>query len=147
MAKYCSNCGKEVKEGADICLNCGKMINGQTRDNVNKDPNAKSKIVGGILGILLGCFGVHNFYLGYTSKAIAQLLITLLSSPYKTGGILSLTTTFKLFLFSLSTINNCLSLSIISYVSYLFSLISAVPLIVAKSKTPDIFSLNLTEVF
>ena len=79
MAKYCSNCGKEVKEGADICLNCGKMINGQTRDNVNKDPNAKSKIVGGILGILLGCFGVHNFYLGYTSKAIAQLLITLLS--------------------------------------------------------------------
>ncbi|MDD6396035.1 MAG: NINE protein [Firmicutes bacterium] len=44
-----------------------------------KDPNAKSKIAAGILGILLGAFGVHNFYLGYTGKAIAQLLITLLS--------------------------------------------------------------------
>ena len=79
MAKYCSNCGKEVKEGADICLNCGKIINEQKRVDINRDPNAKSKIVAGILGILLGCFGVHNFYLGYTNKAIAQLLITLLS--------------------------------------------------------------------
>lgn len=79
MAKYCSNCGKEVKEGADICLNCGKIINEQRRVEINRDPNAKSKIVAGILGILLGCFGVHNFYLGYTNKAIAQLLITLLS--------------------------------------------------------------------
>ena len=79
MAKYCSNCGKEVKEGADICLNCGKIINEQKKVEINRDPNAKSKIVAGILGILLGCFGVHNFYLGYTNKAIAQLLITLLS--------------------------------------------------------------------
>lgn len=39
----------------------------------------KSKMVAGILGILLGAFGVHNFYLGYTGKAVAQLLITLLS--------------------------------------------------------------------
>ena len=39
----------------------------------------KSKVAAGILGILLGAFGVHNFYLGYTGKGIAQLLITLLS--------------------------------------------------------------------
>lgn len=39
----------------------------------------KSKVVGGILGILLGAFGAHNFYLGYKGKAIAQLLLTLLS--------------------------------------------------------------------
>ena len=37
------------------------------------------KIAAGILGILLGCFGVHNFYLGYTGKAIAQLCLSLLS--------------------------------------------------------------------
>ena len=41
--------------------------------------NRKSKIAAGVLGILLGAFGVHNFYLGYTGKAVAQLLITLLS--------------------------------------------------------------------
>jgi TM2 domain-containing membrane protein YozV len=28
------------------------------------------------LGIFLGELGVHNFYLGYTGKAVAQLLIT-----------------------------------------------------------------------
>ncbi|MFZ2539068.1 MAG: TM2 domain-containing protein [Oscillospiraceae bacterium] len=36
----------------------------------------KSKIAAGILGILLGSLGIHNFYLGYTGKAVAQLLIT-----------------------------------------------------------------------
>ena len=23
MAKFCTNCGKEINEGADFCLNCG----------------------------------------------------------------------------------------------------------------------------
>ncbi len=23
---YCSNCGNELKDGADVCLNCGKSI-------------------------------------------------------------------------------------------------------------------------
>ena len=31
------------------------------------------------MGILLGSFGVHNFYLGFTGKAVAQLLITVLT--------------------------------------------------------------------
>lgn len=39
----------------------------------------KNKVLAGLLGILLGAFGVHNFYLGYTGKAVAQLLITVLS--------------------------------------------------------------------
>lgn len=39
----------------------------------------KSKVAAGILGILLGTFGVHNFYLGYTGKAVAQLLLSLLT--------------------------------------------------------------------
>ena len=38
----------------------------------------------GLFGIFLGSFGVHNFYLGFTGKAVAQLLITILSC-----GILS----------------------------------------------------------
>ncbi|MDO5722616.1 MAG: TM2 domain-containing protein [Actinomycetaceae bacterium] len=39
----------------------------------------KSAIVAGILGILLGGLGIHNFYLGRTGLGVAQLLITLLS--------------------------------------------------------------------
>lgn len=39
----------------------------------------KSKVAAGILGILLGALGVHNFYLGYTGKGVTQLLISVLS--------------------------------------------------------------------
>ena len=53
--------------------------NGQ---NYNANPQAKSKIAAGLLGIFLGGFGVHNFYLGYTGKAVAQLLITLLTCGF-----------------------------------------------------------------
>lgn len=77
MAKFCSNCGKELNENQDVCLNCGVSIKRNNQSNNN--PNSKSKIAAGLLGIFLGAFGVHNFYLGYTGKAVAQLLITILS--------------------------------------------------------------------
>lgn len=44
----------------------------------NPGYSAKSKVGAGLLGIFLGSLGVHNFYLGYTGKAVAQLLLTLL---------------------------------------------------------------------
>ena len=82
MAKFCPNCGTELKDGAVFCANCGKEVKeqpvqGTVVGNAVKPP--KSKIAAGLLGIFLGCFGVHNFYLGYTGKAVAQLLITVLS--------------------------------------------------------------------
>lgn len=75
MAKYCSNCGNRVEEGQAVCLQCGFSL----RDNVNVDSNAKSKVVAGLLGIFLGSLGVHNFYLGRKERAMAQLLISVLS--------------------------------------------------------------------
>ncbi|RWZ68248.1 NINE protein [Labedella populi] len=47
--------------------------------NPNFDPQAKSRVVAGILGILLGAFGVHRFYLGYTGIGIAMVCITVIS--------------------------------------------------------------------
>lgn len=49
----------------------------------------KSKIVAGLLGLFLGGFGVHNFYLGYTGKAVAQLLLTLIGWIILIGPIIS----------------------------------------------------------
>lgn len=77
MAKYCTNCGKEIQENQDVCLNCGVTI--RKNNTTNSIPGAKSKIAAGLLGIFLGAFGVHNFYLGNTGKAVAQLLISVLS--------------------------------------------------------------------
>ena len=51
--------------------------------NSNVNPNPKSKLAAGLLGIFLGSLGVHNFYLGYTTKGLIQLLVTLL------GGVLT----------------------------------------------------------
>lgn len=100
MGKFCTNCGSELVSGQDKCQYCGKATNEaatnqnaqvsqeQTVQNntqtVNNQTQPKSKIAAGLLGIFLGCFGVHNFYLGYTGKAVAQLLISVLSC-----GILS----------------------------------------------------------
>ncbi len=49
----------------------------------------KSKIAAGLLGIFLGSLGVHNFYLGNTGKAVAQLLLTLIGWIIIVGPIIS----------------------------------------------------------
>jgi len=69
-ASFCPNCGFQVSEIADVCVRCGTSL-------ARIAP--KSKVLAGLLGIIFGCFGVHNFYLNYVGKAVAQLLITLLS--------------------------------------------------------------------
>ncbi len=48
------------------------------------DNKPKSKMAAGLLGIFLGTLGVHNFYLGNTGRAIAQLLISVLSCGFLT---------------------------------------------------------------
>ena len=57
-------------------------VENNTTNNTTSGSKPKSKIAAGLLGIFLGAFGVHNFYLGYTGKAVAQLLITLLSCGF-----------------------------------------------------------------
>ena len=39
--------------------------------------DAKDKLTAGLLAIFLGVFGVHKFYLGYTTSAIIMLLVSL----------------------------------------------------------------------
>ncbi len=57
MAKFCGNCGKELKEGAYACLNCGKKVV-QTSTAVPKDfdKNLIIAIVVGIIGVALIAF-------------------------------------------------------------------------------------------
>ena len=71
----CPECNTDIDKNASTCSNCGYLL----KNNKVTNQNNKSKIAAGLLGILLGCFGAHNFYLGYTGKAVAQLLITVLS--------------------------------------------------------------------
>lgn len=83
MAKFCRNCGEPLPENAYVCVKCGVRVEDAVQSsNVNTGSESKSKIAAGLLGIFLGGLGVHNFYLGYTGKAVAQLLITLLSCGF-----------------------------------------------------------------
>ena len=99
---FCKQCGKPIDDGQDLCEDCkatnanqntsNNQQNSQPQNNNvnynnynnnnNNNSNGKSKIAAGLLGIFLGAFGVHNFYLGYTGKAVAQLLITILSCGF-----------------------------------------------------------------
>lgn len=52
----------------------------------NQPYKSEKKVTAGILAILLGGFGVHKFYLGYTKAGIIQLLLSLLCI----GGLIGL---------------------------------------------------------
>ena len=60
----------------------------QNRFNQNQTPQfsvsgeAKQRLIFILLGVFLGVFGIHNFYIGNTGRGIAQLLITILSLSF-----------------------------------------------------------------
>jgi TM2 domain-containing membrane protein YozV len=70
---YCSNCGLPLEPGHRDCTRCGHI------ETAAPAPAGKSKIAAGVLALVFGGMGVHNFYLGYTGKGVAQLLISLIS--------------------------------------------------------------------
>lgn len=106
---FCKYCGKEIEDGKEVCEECASketkveetkteepkkeevVVEAPKAENNNTNTNStvnntntanttqKSKLAAGLFGIFLGSFGVHNFYLGFTGKAVAQLLITVLS--------------------------------------------------------------------
>lgn len=83
---FCKQCGKPIDDGQELCEEC-KVGANQTQNNTqnnqsyNANPNVqtapKSKMAAGLLGVFLGAWGIHNFYLGYTGKGVAQLVLTL----------------------------------------------------------------------
>lgn len=97
----CKKCGADVKEYDTICDSCGQPIERQasntnssyngstsnesytnqtyTSENTTVYKKPKSKIVAGVLGILVGAFGIHRFYLGYIGIGVIQLVLLFLS--------------------------------------------------------------------
>ncbi len=76
---FCPNCGNQTVPGAAVCTSCGvalsQVIQGEQ----------KSKMAAGLLGIFLGSIGVHNFYLGNTTRGVIQIIVTLVTCG--AGGI------------------------------------------------------------
>lgn len=57
------------------------------RTNVPIYIRRRSRLTFILLGVFFGAFGGHNFYAGYTKRAVIQLLITVLTCSF--GGIIS----------------------------------------------------------
>ena len=74
---FCYNCGQQADPLAVVCVKCGYQLTGHPITAPGTEQ--KSKLAAGLLGIFLGYLGIHNFYLGFTNKGIAQLLISVLS--------------------------------------------------------------------
>lgn len=96
---FCKNCGIELKDGSKFCGGCGSaqfenQQQSQPQQQYQQTPvsnqTPKRRLVAGLLGIFLGTYGVHNFYLGYKRKAIIQACI---------GGIGWLTSRFYIGMF------------------------------------------------
>ena len=45
----------------------------------------KSRLAAGLLGILLGTLGIHNFYLGFTTRGVVQLLVSIIGGIFTCG--------------------------------------------------------------
>ena len=99
---FCTNCGTQIPDGSAFCPNCGKNLsekkevavrseettNTQTSTQTQTTPT-KSRLAAGLLGIFLGIFGIHNFYLGYTKKAIIQVLLGTVGFIVLIGPVIS----------------------------------------------------------
>ncbi len=75
---FCEKCGEKLIPGTMYCARCGAPAGMPEPPRPAMKPHkARSRYAAAVYGIVLGAFGVHNFYLGHTGKAIGQLVITL----------------------------------------------------------------------
>lgn len=100
----CKFCEKEIPDEVVVCPECGKPVDEKyEREKEEKEgnveptpapepdpapiptpttadkPEQKSKVMAGILALVFGSLGVHNFYLGKNTIGAIQLSITVVS--------------------------------------------------------------------
>ena len=85
MARFCSQCGAEIPEGASFCPKCGAAsspvvatVTEAPKAPTNPNASPKSRGIAILLCIFVGGLGIHRFYVGKIGTGILWLL---------TGGI------------------------------------------------------------
>lgn len=87
MAKFCSHCGAKLDDEAYVCIKCGVKVANDNTEKIRIE--GKSKLAAGLLAIFVGPLGIHNFYLGYNSKGVAQLLLSTVGSCLLVGPFIA----------------------------------------------------------
>ena len=85
----CPKCGKHVSNLTKICPYCNAEIqtDEMLKENRIKALNSRSPLTAGILLLLGGFIGIHNFYLGQTGLGLIKLLSVLIMTIL--GNIIS----------------------------------------------------------
>ncbi|MGH9519343.1 MAG: TM2 domain-containing protein [Terriglobales bacterium] len=75
--RFCRDCGEVISQAAEICPKCGVRqfpAQGPFAFGFAVTPSGKSQLAAALLGIVLGSFGVHKFYLGQIGWGIIYLV-------------------------------------------------------------------------
>lgn len=98
MGRFCTQCGNELTEIADVCLGCGRLVS--KREIFKNDvSNTDGKAVG-TLSIIFGVLGLYPLIFIGSFIGVALSLICLISASNsfkrcsKVGLIISLSTLF-----------------------------------------------------
>lgn len=67
--KYCWHCKTETSEMQEMCIKCGVSLSKQAQKGEGKD-----WLVALLLAIFLGTLGVHRFYTGHIATGILMIL-------------------------------------------------------------------------
>ena len=97
MPVFCTKCGAQNDDYAQICLQCqaplpaiggyqpiqppAPLYGGPPVQDW-KSVGADKKILAGILGIVIGGLGIHKFILGYQKEGLTMLLVSVNLSEY-----------------------------------------------------------------
>lgn len=85
---YCVKCGINIGESTTYCPACGAKTDiGATLTYVSS--RSKSRSIAVLLALFCGCFGMHNFYLGYTLRGLSQLLLSTLGILILIGPLIA----------------------------------------------------------
>ena len=79
----CQKCGTEVQNGTAICTACGAAVTADQNGGIPAEEiSTKNFTTYALLGFFLGNLGVHDFYAGYSGRAIANIIGNVLISPF-----------------------------------------------------------------
>ncbi len=70
---FCPDCGVALEPGQAVCSVCRRILSGCPS---HLGRSIKSRTTAGMLGLLAGAFGVHNFYLGRVGRGLVQVLVS-----------------------------------------------------------------------
>ncbi len=87
--KYCKKCGAMLNDEDNFCNICGTqtvneisnpLVNNNSPEKTDEsNVSDKSRAAAAILCFFLGGFGIHDFYLGNSSKGITKVILALTS--------------------------------------------------------------------